>query len=299
MDAYSSATWRDAVVAALGYQSPPHWSIAGEGPWTTSWSLHIGRERLFVKTARASVAAMLAAEADGLRALGATGTITVPRVRLRGTQGDCAFLVLGWLDLGDSRRGEALGRALALLHRVPAPSGRNGERFGWARDNYIGGALQRNGWADDWSVFFRDCRLRPQLARVAKAGYGDALSRDGERVLDLVPQLLGAHHPLPSLLHGDLWSGNAGMLVDGTPVVYDPAVYVGDREVDLAMTRLFGGFDVAFYRAYDDAWPLPPGHDLRRDLYNLYHVLNHLSLFGSGYLEHAQRLMKRLIVAAS
>ncbi|HVO90607.1 MAG TPA: fructosamine kinase family protein [Casimicrobiaceae bacterium] len=299
MDSFSSATWRDAVVAALGYHGAPRWSVAGEGPWTKSWSLHVGRERLFVKTARASAAEMFAAEADGLRALASTATIKVPSVRLRGTQGDCAFLVLSWLDLGDAHRGEALGRALATLHRIAAPSGPSGERYGWSRDNYIGGAPQLNGWTNDWATFFCDRRLKPQLARVLRAGYGNVLKADGELVLGLVPELLAGHEPLPSLLHGDLWSGNAATLIDGTPVMFDPAVYVGDREADLAMTRLFGGFDVAFYRAYEASWPLPPGHDVRRDLYNLYHVLNHLSLFGTGYLDHARTLMKRLLKAAS
>jgi protein-ribulosamine 3-kinase len=299
MNAFSSATWRDAVVAALGYHAAPRWSVAAEGPWSTSWSLHVGREHLFVKTARASAAEMLASEADGLRAIGSTSTVAVPRVRLRGTQGECAFLVLSWLDLGDSQRGAALGDALARLHRAAAPSGAGGERYGWSRDNYVGGTPQRNGWTNDWATFFRDRRLKPQLARIARAGYGETLGADGQRVLDLVPLLLDGHDPVPSLLHGDLWSGNASALVNGSPVVFDPAVYVGDREADLAMTRLFGGFDVAFYRAYEASWPLPPGHDIRRDLYNLYHVLNHLSLFGTAYLEHARTLMKRLLKAAS
>jgi len=232
---------------------------------------------------------MIDAEADGLRLLAATGAIRVPAVAAAGGEGDVAYLVLDWLDLDGALDHAALGRALAALHRAPTPHGPRGERFGGARDNWIGGTPQRNGWHDDWPAFFRDARLAPQLALAARNGYGNALARDGARLLERVPQMLRDHDPAPSLLHGDLWSGNAAALRDGTPAIFDPAAYVGDRETDLAMTELFGGFAPAFHAAYRAAWPLADGYARRRTLYNLYHVLNHLNLFGAGYLARAQR----------
>jgi protein-ribulosamine 3-kinase len=301
VNTFSSATWRDAAVAALGRSGSPKWSIATQGPWTTAWSLHVGREHFFVKTAPIANASMLEAEADGLRALASSGAhsrnapLRAPAVHVRGAQGETAFLVLSWLDLGDARRGDALARALACLHRVAAPTGPRGERYGWQRDNYIGATPQRNGWEDDWAIFYRDHRIGPQVERALKGGHRGVLRRDSQRLLEAVPLLLAGHAPVPTLLHGDLWSGNAGTLMTGAPVVFDPAVYVGDRETDLAMTRLFGGFESAFYRAYEEIYPLPSGHEERRELYNLYHVLNHLNLFGSSYLARAEEVVGRLL----
>jgi len=159
---------------------------------------------------------------------------------------------------------------LAAAHRKAGP------RFGWPRDNYIGATPQENAPCAGWAEFWRHRRLEPQLALANRNGY---------RVeAPPVWRLLEGHEPVASLLHGDLWSGNAGFLADGAPVVFDPAVYYGDREADLAMTELFGGFAEEFYAAYSEAWPLDEGYKLRKQLYNLYHLLNHLNLFGGGYL---------------
>jgi fructosamine-3-kinase len=203
-----------------------------------------------------------AAEADGLDAL--RPHIRVPKVLDRGMQDGKAFILLEQLELQRGGDWSAMGRMLARLHRQAGP------RFGWHRDNYIGLAAQANTWHDDWADFFWNCRLQPQAK---KAGI-----RLARTILDPVPQ-----RPVPSLLHGDLWGGNAGFTADG-PVVYDPAVYYGDREADLAMTELFGGFPRAFYDAYEKEWPLDDGYHRRKHVYNLYHLLNHLNLFGSGYL---------------
>jgi len=162
---------------------------------------------------------------------------------------------------------------LAKLHRTAGP------RFGWHRDNWIGGTPQINTWHDDWSTFFHECRIRPQL---------DLARKNGFRLEE--PPRLENHHPQPSLLHGDLWSGNAGFIEEG-PVIFDPAGYYGDREADLAMTELFGGFPREFYAAYRKAYPLDAGYEQRKHLYNLYHLLNHLNLFGSGYLAQVQRTL--------
>ena len=248
----------------------------------------MSRARHFVKTVPLSDAAMLDAEAEGLRALSACRAIIVPDVVELGSRDGTAFLVTAWLEFGDAPRGEAMGRALARLHRTA-----QGTRYGWARDNFIGRSAQVNGWLDDWAAFFRDRRLRPQFARAARHG----LHRT-DALMEAVPRLLAGHAPAPSLLHGDLWAGNAAMLATGEPAIFDPAVYVGDREADVAMTHLFGGFDASFYRGYDDEWPLPAGHEGRRDLYNLYHIVNHLNLFGSSYRAQAQSTIDRLLARA-
>jgi fructosamine-3-kinase len=232
---------------------------------------------------------MLDAEADGLRALAATGAIRVPQPIADGVAGSIAYLALEWLDFGGGGRDALLGRALAELHRKTGP------RFGWHRDNTIGTSAQANAWSDDWPTFFRDRRLAPQFARAAANGHGGAFARSGDRLLLGVPTLLAGHSPVPSLLHGDLWSGNAARLASGEPVIFDPAVYYGDREADLAMSELFGGFGADFHAAYRDAWPLTAGYATRRTLYNLYHVLNHLNLFGAGYRAQAESMVGALL----
>jgi protein-ribulosamine 3-kinase len=200
--------------------------------------------------------------------------VRVPRViSLEGEK-----LVLERLALGARPDWPAMGRMLASLHRHTAP------QFGWATDNWIGLAPQQNGWSDDWVDFFFSKRLIPQLERAGGNGFTIPLPSRS---------LLEGHRPRPSLLHGDLWNGNAGFVPDG-PVFFDPAVYYGDREADLAMTELFGGFPAQFYAAYEKELPLAPGYERRRDLYNLYHVLNHLNIFGGSYLGQARSLAARL-----
>jgi len=149
----------------------------------------------------------------------------------------------------------------------------------------------------DWIAFYRAWRLRPQfeLARHNAAPRG--LLRQGERLLERLEAFFPGYHPMPSLLHGDLWGGNHGY-ADGVPVLFDPAVYYGDREVDLAMTELFGGYPADFYAAYREAWPLDPGYRVRKPLYNLYHVLNHFNLFGGGYAAQAEAMVRRLLAEA-
>ena len=232
---------------------------------------------------------MLESEADGLAAIARSGAIRVPAPIANGVIEATSYLVLEWLDLGDGGRDAALGRALATMHRNTGP------RFGWHRDNTIGTTPQINTWSVSWPEFFRDRRLAPQLELAAERGHRGALQRDGARLLDVLPALLAGHEPVPSLVHGDLWSGNAARHRDGEPVVFDPAVHFADREVDVAMSELFGGFGADFYAAYDDAWPRADGHVIRRTLYNLYHVLNHLNLFGGGYGAQAQTMIVRLL----
>jgi fructosamine-3-kinase len=185
-----------------------------------------------------------------------------------------------------------LGRSLALVHSA------HGDAFGWRRDNYIGSTPQLNPRSSSWSDFWRDARLRPQLELVKRSGRSQSLLEKGERLVDAIHRLLSGHAPAPSLLHGDLWGGNAGFLAGGAPVFFDPAVYWGDRETDLAMTELFGGFPPDFYSAYAKAAPLDPGYARRKPLYKLYHVLNHVNLFGGGYASQAERMIEGLLTQA-
>ncbi|MBX3703345.1 MAG: fructosamine kinase family protein [Steroidobacteraceae bacterium] len=249
------------------------------------------RPHLFVKRLPAGERWRLEAEADGLARLARADAIRVPQVHGIGVNGTEAWLELEWLDLhpADAASDERMGKALARLHAVTSPA------FGLERDNAIGATPQPNAPSEDWVVFWRDCRLAFQLDLAAKNGYGGRLQDCGRRLLEKVPAFFADHRPQPSLLHGDLWGGNRAMLAGGTPVVYDPAVYYGDREADIAMTRLFGGFGPRFYAAYEHAWPLDAGAGARGDLYNLYHVLNHLNLFGGGYRAQVESMIGRLL----
>lgn len=233
---------------------------------------------------------MFEAEAEGLRALAASGPLRVPRPLCTSVTDNLAWLVLEYLAMGSdgADSGARAGQQLAQLHRL------TGQGFGWQRDNYIGATPQLNDWLSDWPAFWRRRRLEPQLEALARKGVGGAWLKEAERLLDALPLLLD-HRPQPSLLHGDLWAGNLAYGPDGEPLIFDPAVYYGDRETDLAMTELFGGFGQAFYQAYQAAWPLAPGYGRRKKLYNLYHILNHANLFGGGYLGQAQRMIRELL----
>ena len=284
------AAWQSSVAAGIGARlDAVRWIDLGGGTFGGTWRLESAGARCFVKTQSASRLAMLEAEADGLRELARAAAIRVPMPVACGSDDDRAFLVLEWLDFGDGGRDEALGSGLAQLHRIAA------SKYGWHRDNTIGSTLQDNAWCEDWATFFRDRRIAPQLARAARNAHAGRLQRDGERLLAAIPLLLAGHAPAASLLHGDLWSGNAARLASGDAVIYDPAVYFGDREADLAMTELFGGFGSDFHAAYRAAWPLDAGYPVRRTLYNLYHVLNHFNLFGGGYGNKAQTMIAQLL----
>jgi protein-ribulosamine 3-kinase len=233
---------------------------------------------------------MFEAEAVGLAELARPGVIRVPRVYDVGENDTGAFLLMEWLELGRATPGvsTAMGTKLAALHRVTA------ERHGWSRDNTIGLTPQHNKPSTDWVTFFGEQRLAYQLDLAASRGFSGELLSLGSKVLQSLRDILKDRDPEPSLLHGDLWSGNWSCC-DGDPVIFDPAVYYGDRETDLAMTRLFGGFDHHFYDAYEESWPLAEGHERRLPLYQLYHVINHLNLFGGGYVSQAIGLMRSML----
>lgn len=262
----------------------------GGGCINTAVRLTDGASAYFVKLNQASLLDMFEAEADGLRAMAETGTIRVPTPVCSGITENQSYLVMEFIEMGQAgRKGRVnAGRRLAEMHRA------SWERFGWHRDNTIGSTPQPNTPDSSWIDFWREHRLGFQLRLAARNGFGGSLQRRGERLLDGFQHLID-HDPAPSLLHGDLWGGNLAYDQDGQPVIFDPAVYYGDREADLAMTELFGGFGNAFYDAYRESWPLAPGYATRKILYNLYHILNHLNLFGGGYLGQASAMIDRLL----
>ncbi|ACV36077.1 fructosamine kinase family protein [Accumulibacter sp.] len=264
----------------------------GGGSISRALLVDCGDVRCFVKLNDAGLADMFAAEADGLSALAACSALRVPRVVGHGVSGHHAWLVLEYLNLHALRErsaGAAAGRALAELHRI------RGAQYGWQRDNYIGSTPQGNAPHPTWPFFFARRRLLPQLRLAQQHGHHGRLIAGGERLVEQLAALFVDHQPPASLLHGDLWSGNAATDEAGTLALFDPAVYFGDRETDLAMSELFGGLPDSFYAAYREAWPLADGFEQRKMLYNLYHVLNHLNLFGTGYLHQAERMIARLL----
>lgn len=247
-----------------------------------------GRQ-FFLKLNEANRLAGFTAEAAGLSEIAATRTVRVPQAVAHGVAGAHSFLVLEHLDLCERGDETLLGEQLAALHRVRAP------RFGFSQDNFIGSTPQPNAWTDDWLTFWREQRLGFQLALAAHNGFGGRLQQYGAQLMDSLEEFFVGHRPAASLLHGDLWGGNHAFLADGTPVIFDPAPYYGDREADLAMTELFGGFGADFHAAYRAAYPLDEGYALRRDLYNLYHILNHANLFGGSYVRQAEQTAQRLL----
>jgi fructosamine-3-kinase len=227
--------------------------------------------------------ALLTAEARGLRQLAATRSVRVPEVVAEAAPGETPWLLMEWLEPGEatSASWERLGRELAALHRNSATE------FGADAPNFIGSLPQSNGPSTSWPEFWRDCRLEPQLRRARGAGLlGEEDNRRFQRLLSRLEELLApAADEAPSLLHGDLWSGNVHMMEGGQPAVVDPSAYHGHREVDLAMAELFGGFGSGFRESYEESWPLAAGYaPVRRAVYQLYYLLVHVNLFGPSYL---------------
>lgn len=255
-----------------------------------SYVIGDGEQRYFAKLNRRDLGHMFAAEAAGLLEIHNSHSIRVPEVICHGEHGDTAYLILQHISFGhgDDQSHQQLGQQLAGMHQHSA------EQFGWWRDNTIGSTSQHNQQSSHWCDFWRQQRLGYQLQLCTENGY-DELETLAQPLLSELEVFFQDYSPQASLLHGDLWSGNYAFDHDGSPVVFDPAVYYGDRETDLAMTELFGGFPPAFYHAYNQAWPLDRGYTQRKTLYNLYHILNHVNLFGAGYAHQAQAMIHGLV----
>ena len=240
----------------------------------------------FIKTHPDRHDGMFPAEARGLTALGTR--IRTPQVIAAGAADGTAYLLLEWLDLSPVNDA-ALGEAMAELHAEAQPA------FGWPEDNFIGAMPQLGGEDDDWARFYAEKRLMPQLDWAAERGLSSSTVDAAQRLIDGLDAFFSDYRPWPALIHGDMWGANHGGLADGTPVLFDPATYRADREAEIAMTELFGGFAPGFYQAYGAHLPLDPGYRTRKGLYNLYHVLNHFNLFGGGYGRQADGMIHRLL----
>lgn len=247
--------------------------------------------RFFVKMNHADGLPMFTAEAAGLQEINRSNTLRVPQPVCWKHNGQNAWLVLEYIELNhrNSNGAEELGARLAAMHHVTA------SQFGWSRDNTIGSTPQINTLSSDWISFWRTNRLGYQLNLAKTNGYHGKLQKFGEQLLEEFDQFFSNYSPIPALLHGDLWNGNFAYDQSGQPVLFDPAVYYGDREADLAMTELFGGFPGQFYSAYRHVYPLDSGYNIRKVFYNLYHILNHLNLFGGGYRHQAEQMMNYLL----
>lgn len=281
---------RCGLSAALGSIAELTWvrDLPG-GDINRAALIRAGGTDWFLKYHQAAPGGMFAAEAQALTEISESGCIRVPSPIAYGRHDNISWLVLEYLELTSNGPASLLGEQLAALHGVTS------KQHGWSRDNYIGSTPQYNTCCTDWSQFWRDYRLKPQLEMAKSAGYDGQLLHKGGQLLENMDQLLDGHQPAASLLHGDLWAGNKAYLPGGQAVIFDPATYHGDRETDIAMTELFGGFDAEFYASYQANLPLSDGYRLRRDLYNLYHILNHLNLFGAAYLSRAENMISALL----
>lgn len=261
------------------------------GDINSAYLLCCAEQKFFVKLNDARLLTMFEVEALGLTELAETQTLRIPQAVTTGIAGAYAFLVLEYVELSSLRQGsqQELGQKLALLHQ------KQQAYFGWHHDNFIGSTVQINTQNNDWVNFWQEQRLNAQLKLAANNGYTGKILQLGSQLIPLIPDFFTTYQPQASLLHGDLWSGNAAADAQGHAIIYDPACYYGDREADIAMTELFGGFGSTFASAYNEVWPLDSGYRTRKKLYNVYHILNHLNLFGSGYLHQSESMLQQLI----
>jgi fructosamine-3-kinase len=259
----------------------------GGGSINQAYAIANSQCQYFVKTNAASKVAMFEAEAIALTQMFSTQTIRVPKTICWGVAGASAYIVMEWLELGNTSNWELMAQNLAALHHITSPEG-----FGWQQQNTIGSTPQINTWKGNWVEFLIQHRLGYQLQLARKRGFSPSMPE--QKLFDAITRFFCHYQPQPSMVHGDLWSGNAAFTGDREPVIFDPALYFGDREVDIAMTELFGGFPAQFYQAYDRAFPLDPGYKKRKTIYNLYHILNHFNLFGGSYGQQANRAIEQI-----
>ena len=269
-----------------------HTSVSG-GCINQAWKVTDSKGHLwFVKTNKPSLVAMFEAEAAAVNELKATGAIRVPQAYCFGSTPELSYLVLEYISLGGSINQAQAGKQLAALHQHH----QSGELpFGWSIDNTIGATPQSNTPHASWLSFYKKERLLYQLNLAKSKGYSSKAYDKGLLLAEKLPLFFSNYQPQASLLHGDLWSGNCASDDQGNPVIFDPATYYGDRETDLAMTELFGGFNQQFYDAYHHHYPIDSGYKSRKTLYNLYHILNHYNLFGGAYASQAESMTQKCL----
>lgn len=266
-------------------------SSVGGGCINSAFRIKSEDQEYFLKLNSADKLEMFVAEAEGLQELANTKAIHVPEPICYGTTNGQAFIVMESLNLGGSKPAvmEIFAEQLASMHQHTK------DQFGWHRDNTIGSTHQPNQWHSNWIEFWREQRLGFQLKLASRHGASQGLLNKGEMLQSKLDVFFTDYQPQASLLHGDLWSGNYSIMSNGEPVIFDPAVYYGDREADMAMTELFGGFGNDFYSAYNNAWPLDEGYRIRKTIYNLYHIINHFNMFGGSYASQAEGMIDRLL----
>ncbi len=277
----------------FGYKITERTRVSG-GDINENYQISDGEQRYFVKVNSPEKIEMFECEKENLAKLRSTNTVQVPEFITLGKTKEAAFLILNYLPtkpLYQCPSSRIFGEQLANLHLQHEQL-----EYGFDSDNYIGTTVQPNRWHKKWAQFFTEQRIGWQLELLAEKGI--SVAEDNEAVLDSVYFGLKNHNPQPSLLHGDLWSGNAANGPFG-PLCYDPACYYGDRECDIAMSELFGGFDNAFYQGYQSVYPLNERYQQRKSIYNLYHVLNHCNLFGGHYIGQAEQLIDDLLLSYS
>lgn len=286
----------EQISTCIGQATKQHFAIVKINPLaggciSSAYNLQGKNSSYFIKLNQPELLPMFEAEFAGLKEIMQTGTIKVPKPIVCGVSGNKSFLVLEMLALthGNIRSDQQLGLQLAALHKIPQAF------FGWHQNNTIGSTEQSNPATQDWIEFWHYHRLGFQLGLAEKNGYTGKFLNLGEKLAQSLGCFFSGYQPQPALLHGDLWAGNFGVTEQGEPVIYDPACYYGDAETDIAMTELFSGFGANFYASYNEYRPLHPDYRLRKTLYNIYHILNHLNLFGGGYQYQAQNMIESLL----
>ncbi|NOQ77322.1 MAG: phosphotransferase [Methylococcaceae bacterium] len=270
-----------------GYKLSP----VGGGSINTAYKLQTDEHSFFIKLNQPHLSDMFEAEAQGLEEMRALNCVRIPEVICYGKDSNHSYLVLEYIKLGSLQGnvGRLLGKQLAKLHS------HSQAYFGWDINNTIGSTPQHNNREHDWLTFWQQHRLGAQLKIAAKNGFSGRLQDKGQQLQTKLHVFFEGYTPESSLLHGDLWGGNAASDPQGNPVIFDPACYYGDRETDIAMTELFGGFGADFYSAYQAEYPLDSAYKTRKTLYNLYHIINHVNLFGGGYLSQAESMIDQLL----
>jgi fructosamine-3-kinase len=252
-----------------------------------AYKISDGKQRFFIKTNEKIHLRNFEAEREGLEHLSNTQLFKVPKVICSGLVSGHSYLVLEHIAMtqGDDQSWFHFGQTLAELHKTHTQ-----KMYGWQEDNFIGLTPQPNLWQKKWGCFFAEQRIGFMLQLLSEKGH---VLANIDMVVESIKSLLAGHNPTSSMLHGDLWQGNASFYKN-QPVLFDPAFYFGDRETDLAMTELFGRFPQKFYQGYSDVWPLEVDYQYRKPIYQLYHVLNHALLFGGQYIDSAKITLKNL-----
>ena len=263
-------------------------SVPG-GDINQSFCISGGDVKYFVKINASHRLEMFETEISSLTALMQANCFIIPRVIVSGMFEQESYLVLEFLELASIGNESLFGHKLSQLHSVAA------SQFGFEQDNFIGRTVQINPWNANWGEFFTHNRLSHQFELLAENNLKLSSQSQVSDLLKILPDYLNEHNPRPALVHGDLWQGNYSYTAEGQPVLYDPAVYYADHEVDLAMLELFGAPGENFFESYCELLMIKKGYFLRKEIYNLYHILNHANLFGGGYLRQSEEQIKKIL----